>query len=146
MAKDELKFYTTLKKIGYMFCLLEKDSIQNNDSNALESYQIQKQVFLESLNSSETDIFLNTLSFPYDLSLYKYLEHKKLSSDVLTQACEDFDISYELLSKKLKEYVKYSYANLVSSGIDSDFSGIAVKVSEMREQNLNLETNTNKNI
>ena len=106
MAKDELKFYTTLKKIGYMFCLLEKDSIQNNDSNALESYQIQKQVFLESLNSSETDIFLNTLSFPYDLSLYKYLEHKKLSSDVLTQACEDFDISYELLSKKLKEYVK----------------------------------------
>ena len=69
-----------------------------------------------------------------------------LSSDVLTQACEDFDISYELLSKKLKEYVKYSYANLVSSGIDSDFSGIAVKVSEMREQNLNLETNTNKNI
>ena len=146
MAKDELKFYTTLKKIGYMFYLLEKDSIQNNDSNALESYQIQKQVFLESLNSSETDIFLNTLSFPYDLSLYKYLEHKKLSSDVLTQACEDFDISYELLSKKLKEYVKYSYANLVSSGIDSDFSGIAVKVSEMREQNLNLETNTNKNI
>ena len=146
MAKDELKFYTTLKKIGYMFYLLEKDSIQNNDSNALESYQIQKQVFLESLNSSETDIFLNTLSFPYDLSLYKYLEHKKLSSDVLTQACEDFDISYELLSKKLKEYVKYYYANLVSSGIDSDFSGIAVKVSEMREQNLNLETNTNKNI
>lgn len=146
MSKDELKFYTTLKKIGYMFCLLEKDSIQNNDSNALESYQTQKQVFLESLNSSETEIFLNTISFPYDLSLYKYLEHKKLSSDVLTQACEYFDISYELLSKKLKEYVKYSYANLVSSGIDSDFSGIAVKVSEMGEQNRSLETDDNKNI
>lgn len=146
MTTNELKHYTAVKRAGYIFSLLEKDNNQIHDSNVLESYQIQKKVLLESLSPSDAKIFLNTLSFPYDLSLSKYLGHQKLSSSVLTHTCETFGLSYELLVEKMEEYIKYSYLELISTDIDSKFSDFAVKVSKMRENPSSLESNSYKNL
>lgn len=146
MTKEELKHYTALKRAGYIFYLLEKNNDQIHDANIIESYQIQKKVLLESLSPSDVKIFLNTISFPYDLSLYKYLEHQKLSSNVSAHTCEYFGLSDELLEEKMKEYIKYSYLDLVNNNIDSKFSSFAIKISEMSEQNINLENNSHKNL
>ena len=64
MRKEELKKYIALKKIGYIYRLLESDAKKNNDIRTLESYKIQQEVFLGKLDENSSIIYLNTYNFP----------------------------------------------------------------------------------
>ena len=141
MMNKKVSHYVALKKIGYIFYLLEKDNCTANDIKAIESYEMQKKVMLESLDSFDTEIFLNTLSFPYDLALYKYLEHKKLSDENLDDACKYFSLDSKLLLSKLREFIKFSYLELVNNNSDNNFSQFATMISDNWESDDKLVAN-----
>ena len=141
MRKEELKKYIALKKIGYIYRLLESDAKKNNDIRTLESYKIQQEVFLGKLDENSSIIYLNTYNFPYDLTLYKYLEHRKLNFDTINEASDYFGIDSKLILDKIKEYIKYSYLELVEYNHDSSFA----KLSRMIDTQLDKEA-TNSEI
>ena len=144
MKKKDLNRYMALKKVGYIYNLLESEAKSKNDIDALESYKVQQQVFMSQLDEDSLKIYLNTYNFPYDLTLYKYLEHKKLSTDIIYETSNYFGIDSNLVIEKINEYVKHTYLHLINSDTKSSFSQLAEMVDSKFTKKGALEVNNSE--
>ena len=145
MRREELKKYMSIKKVGYIYNLLECDAKKKNDTEALESYKTQQEVFLSQLDENSAKIYLNTYYFPYDMALCKYLHGNKLTDEMISEGVSKFGIDSKLMLDKMKEYIKYSYLELLEYDYDSKLTELAKMIDNGWSNIDKLEVNNNEN-
>ena len=100
--------YGLFKQYAYKMYLL---SYQKQDPSLLEKY---KEIIHNKLNNENFDKILNdTFLFPYDRELYNYMSARKLNTVGIEETMNEFNISYEFLIDKIKEYITYSYNSVM---------------------------------
>ena len=128
MRKEDLSRYMSVKRTAYCIFLLENPQISNLGTG--KDCSFEKQRLLEGLSETEKQIFVDTLTFPYDLALFKEL-CKKSSLANVEATLKNFSIDKQLYERKWHEYAVHSYGSLVEGSIDIKFSDFSLKLEEM---------------
>lgn len=103
------KKYAELKNFVYRYSILD---LVNGDNKAQKAMALELEKYAD---PKLTDIIMNTFTFPFDLELCKFLMENSLSNETLLHASNIFNISFDLVMAKSKEYTEFRFVDSINN-------------------------------